>query len=55
MQETAAAAGLELQVAASQHCTDNAAMIAQVAQEKLAPNQSDPLTTDVDPNLPLAG
>ena len=44
----------ELLIAAGQHCTDNAAMIAQVAQEKLARGQIDPLTADVDPNLALA-
>ena len=48
-------AGLELLIAEGQHCTDNAAMIAQVALEKLARNQTDPLSADVDPNLTLAG
>jgi len=47
-------AGLQLLVAEGQHCTDNAAMIAQVALEKLARNQTDPLSADVDPNLRLA-
>ena len=44
----------ELLIAEAKHCTDNAAMIAQVALEKLARNQTDPLTADVDPNLALA-
>ena len=54
MQDACDAAGLDLQIAAGQHCTDNAAMIAQVALEKLARGQSDPLSADVDPNLALA-
>ena len=48
-------AGLDLLIAEGQHCTDNAAMIAQVALEKLARNQTDSLSADVDPNLTLAG
>jgi N6-L-threonylcarbamoyladenine synthase len=47
-------AGVDLLIATGALCTDNAAMIAQVAQEKLARGQTDPLTTDVDPNLALA-
>ena len=47
-------AGLELLIAEGEHCTDNAAMIGQVALEKLARNQTDPLTADVNPNLALA-
>ncbi len=47
-------AGLDLRIAAGQHCTDNAAMIAQVALEKLARGQTDPLSADVNPNLALA-
>ena len=47
-------AGLQLLLAEGQHCTDNAAMIAQVALEKLAREQTDPPSTDVDPNLALA-
>ena len=47
-------AHLDLIIAEGQHCTDNAAMIAQVALEKLARGQTDPLGADVDPNLALA-
>jgi len=46
--------GKELQIAEGQHCTDNAAMIAQVALEKLARGRTDPLSSDVNPNLSLA-
>ena len=54
MAEACDRAGLQLLIAEGQHCTDNAAMIAQVALEKLARNQTDPLSADVDPNLALA-
>ncbi|MEI8341542.1 MAG: tRNA (adenosine(37)-N6)-threonylcarbamoyltransferase complex transferase subunit TsaD [Verrucomicrobiota bacterium] len=46
-------AGLELLVADPRLCTDNAAMIAYVAAERIALGQSSPLTTDIDPNLRL--
>ena len=54
MAEACERAKLDLRIAAGQHCTDNAAMIAQVALEKLARGQTDPLSADVDPNMALA-
>jgi N6-L-threonylcarbamoyladenine synthase len=46
--------GLKLRFAAPELCTDNAAMIALVAQLRLARGESTPLTTEIDPNLALA-
>ena len=54
MQSACDQAGLELRIAQGEHCTDNAAMIAQVALEKLARDQTDSLSADVNPNLALA-
>ncbi|MFT4547139.1 MAG: N6-L-threonylcarbamoyladenine synthase [Verrucomicrobiales bacterium] len=54
MQSACEEAGLQLAIAEGEHCTDNAAMIAQVALEKLARDQTDPLSADVDPNMALA-
>ena len=53
MQKACDQAGLNLAIAQGEHCTDNAAMIAQVALEKLAQGHTDPLSADVDPNLAL--
>jgi N6-L-threonylcarbamoyladenine synthase len=50
----AQSAGLDLRLAAPALTTDNAAMIAFVAEWRFAAGQSSPLTLDVDPNLPLA-
>lgn len=46
--------GLALKIAEPALCTDNAAMIAFVAAEKLARGESSPLTAEIDPNLRLA-
>ncbi len=46
-------AGIELLVADSALCTDNAAMIGWVALHRLARGAFSPLTADIDPNLPL--
>jgi N6-L-threonylcarbamoyladenine synthase len=48
-----ARAGIELLVADAKLCTDNAAMIAYVAAERIALGQSSPITADIDPNLRL--
>lgn len=45
--------GVELRLAAPQHTTDNAAMIAFAAALQWQAGKSSPLTTDVDPNLAL--
>jgi N6-L-threonylcarbamoyladenine synthase len=50
----AQSAGLDLRLAAPALTTDNAAMIAFVAEWRFAAGQSSPLTLDVDPNLALA-
>ncbi len=52
--EACAKQGLKLLLAGSKLCTDNAAMIAFVAAQKLERGESSPLTTDIDPNLSLA-
>ena len=44
---------LELLVADSLLCTDNAAMIAYVAAERIAQGDSSPITVDINPNLRL--
>jgi N6-L-threonylcarbamoyladenine synthase len=49
----AAAAGLDLRLAAPALTTDNAAMIAFVAGIRLAAGHTSPLEGDVDPNLAL--
>jgi N6-L-threonylcarbamoyladenine synthase len=49
----AQSAGLDLRLAAPTFTTDNAAMIAFVAELRHLNGQSSPLTTDVNPNLPL--
>ena len=46
-------AGLELLVADSALCTDNAAMIGFVARHRLQRRAYSPLTSDIDPNLRL--
>ena len=48
-----AQAGLELWLASPALCTDNAAMIAHVAQHAFAAGLATPLTEDIDPNLAL--
>ena len=53
MDEACKAHGIELLVADLALCTDNAAMIAQVAALKFRIGQSSPLTEDIDPNLRL--
>ena len=45
--------GIELLVADTQLSTDNAAMIAYVASERLARGESSLITADIDPNLRL--
>lgn len=45
--------GTELLMADPKLCTDNAAMIAHVAAERIALGQSSPVTADIDPNLRL--
>jgi N6-L-threonylcarbamoyladenine synthase len=47
--------GIELLIAQPNLCTDNAAMIAFVAAEKIARGESSPMAVDIDPNLKLAG
>ena len=44
---------IELKIAESSLCMDNAAMIAFVALEKLARGEASPLTAEIDPNLRL--
>ena len=46
--------GVELCAVSPQHSTDNAAMIARAAAEKLARSQFTALSEDIDPNLSLA-
>ncbi|MDP9292131.1 MAG: tRNA (adenosine(37)-N6)-threonylcarbamoyltransferase complex transferase subunit TsaD [Verrucomicrobiota bacterium] len=46
--------GLDLFLAPSALCTDNAAMIAFVAAEKISRGHFSPLAADIDPNLTLA-
>jgi N6-L-threonylcarbamoyladenine synthase len=46
-------AGLQLKLAPPNLSTDNAAMIAFAAAQKLAQNQTSLLTQDINPNLPL--
>jgi N6-L-threonylcarbamoyladenine synthase len=46
--------GIELLAVAPQHSTDNAAMIARAAAEKLERGQFTELSEDIDPNLALA-
>jgi N6-L-threonylcarbamoyladenine synthase len=53
MSEASQRAGLELRFAVPRLCTDNAAMIAFVAQLRLARGNFTPLTTEIDPNLSL--
>jgi len=48
-----ASRGLELLLAEPTLCTDNAAMIGYVAALRLEEGAISPLTTDIDPNLPL--
>jgi N6-L-threonylcarbamoyladenine synthase len=45
--------GIELLLAEPKFCTDNAAMIAHVAAERLERGQFSPITADIDPNLRL--
>lgn len=47
-------AGLELRFATPRLCTDNAAMIAFAAKQRLERGATTPLTTEIDPNLALA-
>ena len=53
MGEACEAHGIELLVADLAFCTDNAAMIAQVAALKFRSGKTSPLTADIDPNLQL--
>lgn len=46
--------GIRLLLADPKLCTDNAAMIAYVAMQKLMRGESSPVETDIDPNLKLA-
>jgi N6-L-threonylcarbamoyladenine synthase len=46
--------GIELCAVTPEHSTDNAAMIARAAAEKLARSQFTDLSEDIDPNLSLA-
>jgi len=55
MEEICVAHGLELLIAHSAMCTDNAAMIGYVAALKLAHGEASALSTDIDPNLRLVG
>jgi N6-L-threonylcarbamoyladenine synthase len=48
-----AAGGIELRLAQPALCTDNAAMIAFVAAERLARGEDSPLGAEISPNLPL--
>lgn len=48
------AAKLELRFAPPRLCTDNAAMIAFAARQRLERGEATPLTTEIDPNLVLA-
>ena len=52
-EEACRSAGVELYVAEPELCTDNAAMIAAVAVEKLVRGESSSLSEDIDPNLKL--
>ncbi len=52
-QEACQEQGLELLLAAPMLCTDNAAMIAAVAQQAYAAGLSTPVEQDIDPNLAL--
>lgn len=52
--ETCAENNLALKLAEPGLCTDNAAMIAFVAAEKLARGETSPLTLEINPNLRLA-
>ncbi len=54
MSDASKRAGLQLRFAVPRLCTDNAAMIAFVAQLRLARGKFTPLTTEIDPNLALA-
>jgi N6-L-threonylcarbamoyladenine synthase len=54
MSSACGAAELQLRFAPPDLCTDNAAMIAFVAQLRLARGESTPLTAEIDPNLALA-
>ncbi len=47
-------AGLALRFAEPKLCTDNAAMIAFAAMQRLEQGAATPLTTEIDPNLALA-
>ena len=53
MRAACEARGLKLLIAPPALCTDNAAMIAYVAAQKLAHGDVSPLTADIDPNLRL--
>jgi len=53
--DTCAAHGIELLLAEPQLCTDNAAMIAYVAAQRLNLGEASPLILDIDPNLKLVG
>ena len=53
MVEACEAHGIELLVADTALCTDNAAMIAHVAALKFAAGQTSPVSVDIDPNLRL--
>lgn len=53
LREACESESIELLIADPKLCTDNAAMIAFVAAEKLRLGESSPLTTDINPNLPL--
>ena len=48
------ATGLKMRFAAPELCTDNAAMVAFAASLHLERGASNPLTTEIDPNLALA-
>lgn len=53
MTERCQRAGLELRMAEAQLCTDNAAMIAFAAAQRMARGRSTPLGEEIDPNLAL--
>ncbi len=55
LSKATAAAGCQLLLADSAVCTDNAAMIANVAVERFFTNEPADLNLDVDPNLALTG
>ena len=51
--EACEGSGIQLLIAEPLLCTDNAAMIAFIAMQKLQRGESSPLAHDIDPNLRL--